>query len=241
MSAIQGKVAIVTGGAQGLGLAIGTMLAQEGAKVTLADVKVEAAQSAAEALVAKGYDVSALQLDISDVDSIAPKMQQLKAKQQQLDIVINNAAIDVTKPIEELTIDEITKVVNVNLLGTFLMSKAALEIMYEQESGQVINIASTAAKRAWANASAYHATKWGIIGLSRSLYVEARTHNVRVSVVVPGGMSTPFILERFPDTDPSKLQDPANVAKAVSFVLNMPPESIVPEIMVLPLQESSWP
>jgi short-subunit dehydrogenase len=79
------------------------------------------------------------------------------------------------------------------------------------------------------------------VGLSQALYAELRAQGIRVSSVIVGGMKTPFLLERFKDIDTSKLQDPANVAEAVRFVLTMPRESIIPEIMVLPLQESSWP
>ena len=105
--------------------------------------------------------------------------------------------------------------------------------------GHIVNIASTAARRAWPNASAYHASKWGLVGLSQALYAELRGAGIRVTSVVVGGMRTPFLLDRFKDLDPSTLQDPANVARAVRFVLTMPRESIVPEISVLPLQESS--
>src|SRR6476646_2590861 len=104
-----------------------------------------------------------------------------------------------------------------------------------------VNIVSTAAKRAWANASAYHASKWGLLGLSHALHVEARPHGVKVTAVVAGGMRTPFLLDRFPDLDPGVLQDPANVAETVRFVLTQPDETVIPEVMVIPMRESSWP
>ena len=107
--------------------------------------------------------------------------------------------------------------------------------------GSIINITSTAAKRTWANASAYHASKWGLLGLSHALHVEARPCNVRVTAVVAGGMRTPFIMDRFPDTDPGVLQEPENVAKAVLFALTQPEGTVVPELTVLPMRETSWP
>ena len=113
--------------------------------------------------------------------------------------------------------------------------------MRGQGSGRIVNIVSTAAKRAWANASAYHASKWGLLGFSHALHVEARQHGVKVTAVVAGGMRTPFLLDRFPDIDLDTLQDPANVADTVRYVLSQPPDSVIPEIMVLPMRETSWP
>jgi short-subunit dehydrogenase len=113
--------------------------------------------------------------------------------------------------------------------------------MRGRSSGHIINVVSTAAKRAWANAAAYHASKWGLLGFSHALHVEARRHGVKVTAVIAGGMRTPFLLERFPDIDPSTLQDPANVARAIHDVLLLPEETVVPEITVLPMRESSWP
>jgi short-subunit dehydrogenase len=104
-----------------------------------------------------------------------------------------------------------------------------------------VNIVSTAAKRAWVNAAAYHASKWGLLGFSHALHVEGRQHNIKVTAVVCGGMRTPFLLDRFPDIDLNNLQDPANVAETVRFVLLQPAETVIPEVMVLPMRETSWP
>jgi short-subunit dehydrogenase len=106
--------------------------------------------------------------------------------------------------------------------------------------GHIINITSTAAKRAWPNASAYHASKWGLLGLSHAMHAELRPHRIKVTAAVVGGMRTPFLLDRFPDIDPGKLQDPIEVARAIKSVLLLP-ESVVAEITVLPMQETSWP
>ena len=95
--------------------------------------------------------------------------------------------------------------------------------------------------RAWPNASAYHGSKWGLLGFSHALHTEARPHGVRVTAVIAGGMATPFITDRFPECDVSTLQDPANVAEAVRGVLCLPRGSVVAEITVIPLKETSWP
>ncbi|HEX5368684.1 MAG TPA: short-chain dehydrogenase, partial [Dehalococcoidia bacterium] len=87
----------------------------------------------------------------------------------------------------------------------------------------------------------YHASKWGLLGFSHALHTEGRSCGIKVTAVISGGMRTPFILDRFPDTDPSNLQDPENVAETVRFVLSQPAETVIPEIMVLPMKETSWP
>ncbi len=113
--------------------------------------------------------------------------------------------------------------------------------MKQRESGHIVNIASTAAKRAWVNASAYHASKWGLLGFSHALHVEARPHNVKVTAVIAGGMQTPFILDRFPDTPLENLQDPKNVADTIRYILTQLAETVIPEVMVVPMRETSYP
>jgi NADP-dependent 3-hydroxy acid dehydrogenase YdfG len=118
-------------------------------------------------------------------------------------------------------------------------------MMRRQKSGHIVNVASTAATRAWANASAYHASKWGLIGFGRALGVEGRPDNIRVTTIIPGGMRTHFfdrfVDQNIPMPDMDKLQDPANVAEAILFAVRMPPQSVVQEMMVTPLNETSWP
>jgi NAD(P)-dependent dehydrogenase (short-subunit alcohol dehydrogenase family) len=124
--------------------------------------------------------------------------------------------------------------------GSFLLSKFALPLLRESR-GDIVNVASTAAKRGWANASAYHASKWGLLGPSYARHAELRARDVRVTPMIAGGMRTPLLLERFPDLDPSRLQDPRHIARAVHFALTQPRESVVAESTVLPIQETSWP
>src|SRR5205085_9733079 len=148
--------------------------------------------------------------------------------------VINNAGIDYTLAIYEIANDQFQQVINVNLVGPFNVSKAVYSHFKGNGSGHIVNIASTASKRAWPNASAYHASKWGLLGLSHALHVEARHHNVKVTAVIAGGMRTPFLLERFPDLSPDLLQDPRNVAETVRFILLQPAETVIPEVTVIP-------
>jgi NAD(P)-dependent dehydrogenase (short-subunit alcohol dehydrogenase family) len=234
---LAGKVFLVTGGARGLGMAICQMLVREGASVALADINAQAAHAAASQ-----WDtgrVHPVGLDVGNEQSARQAVSETMARFDRLDGVINNAGIDVTLPIQELKIDDWERVIRTNLTGPFLMAKFAAEHL--AVGGHIVNIASTAARRAWPNASAYHASKWGLLGLSHALHAELRPRGIKVSAVIAGGMKTPFLLDRFPDLDPDVLQEPANVANAVRFVLTQPAETVIPEVMVLPMKETSWP
>lgn len=238
---LSGRVALVTGGGQGLGEAIGLCLGRAGATVIAADLRFDQAERVIALLEASGGRGRALRLDVSDEDQAEAAVQETVANYGQLDILINNAGVDVTLPFDELSVGEWDRISAINLRGPFVMSHYAFPVMRAQQRGHIVNIVSTAAKRAWANASAYHATKWGLLGLSHAMHVEARPHNVKVTAVVSGGMRTPFLLDRFPDIDQSTLQDPASVAATVRFVLLQPEDTVIPELMVLPMRETSWP
>lgn len=233
------KVVVVTGGGQGLGAAICSELAQAGAHVFVAD-RSERAESVAAALTREGRRAYALRGDVGDPDDVRGFIDEARKRFGRLDVVVNNAGIDRTIGVDEMEVDDWDAIIRTNLRGPFLLSKFALPLLRESR-GDIVNVASTAAKRGWPNASAYHASKWGLLGLSYAMHAEFRAHKVRVTAVIAGGMRTPFLLERFPDLDPAKLQDPRDVARAVRFALSQPRESVVAEITVLPVEESSWP
>jgi NAD(P)-dependent dehydrogenase (short-subunit alcohol dehydrogenase family) len=241
MGGLKGRVALVTGGGRGLGFSICKTLSEAGCPVAVADIREELAESAAEAIRCNGQDCVALTADIGDERQAAGAVEQVWRRFGRLDILVNNAGIDLTVPVDEMPVAEWDRIVRVNLRGPFLMSKFAIAKMKPQGAGSIVNIASTAAKRAWANASAYHATKWGLLGFSHALHVEARRDNIKVIAVISGGMKTPFLLDRFPDLDTATLQDPRNVAETVKFVLSLPDETVIPEVMVFPMRETSWP
>lgn len=242
---LRDKVVIITGGSRGLGAAIAQLLGEDGARVVLADVALERAQERAAALGEQGIEALALALDVGDEHEVQALIEQVRARFGRLDVVINNAAIDITVPVSDLSGEDWERVVRTNLTGPFFVAKYAAAVMRRGHSGgdvgHIVNITSTASKRAWPNAAAYHATKWGLLGLSHALHAELRPFGIKVSAVVAGGMRTPFLLDRFTDIDPQVLQDPMNVARAVRFVLLQPEETVIPEVMVLPMRESSWP
>lgn len=237
---IAGRVAIVTGGAQGLGAAIVEPLADAGARVLIADLSGPRGEAEAARLRSLGHEVRACALDVGDDAQLQAAIERAERELGPLDVVVNNAAIDITTPIGEIEVADWDRVLRTNLGGPFLLARRAARAM-DGRGGHIVNICSTASKRAWPNAAAYHATKWGLLGLSHALHAELRPRGIQVSAIVAGGMRTPFLLDRFPDLDPALLQEPANVARAVLFVLGQPPGTVVPELTVLPTRETSWP
>lgn len=238
---LAGAVALVTGGGRGLGAAICEALAGAGATVVVADFRRELAEAQSDRMKQRGFAAAFYPLDVRDDRSVEACVANTLDRHQQLDILVNNAAIDVTKPLDELSVEEWDQIIDTNLRGPMLLCRSVLPHMRSRRAGHIVNITSTAAKRSWPNASAYHASKWGLLGFSHALHAELRPHGIKVTAIVAGGMRTPFLLERFPDIDLSTLQDPATVAAAVRDVLCLPGESVIPEITVLPMRETSWP
>ena len=239
--ALEGRVSLVTGGAGGLGEAVCRTLSAAGAIVIVADVRADRATEVAAALRADGGKAEPLAFDVTEEAAAAEAVHDVVGQFGHLDVLVNNAGTDLTVAFADLPVAAWDRILAVNLRGPFLMARHAFPLMQAQGRGHIVNIVSTAAKRVWANAAAYHASKWGLLGLSHALHVEGRPHGVKVTAVIAGGMRTPFLLERFPELDPANLQDPMNVARTVAFVLTQPDETVVPEVTVLPMRETSWP
>lgn len=244
-NSLAGRTVLVTGGASGLGAALCRMLASSGANVVVGDLHRDKAEALARTLAEAGGAVAerihAIGFDVGDPTDAQQAIEQTVGRFGTIDVLINNAGTDITLSMAELASEQWLRVINTNLNGPFLLAKHASEEMKRNGRGHIVNIASTAAKRAWPNASAYHASKWGLLGLSHAMHAELRPHGIKVTAVVAGGMRTPFLLDRFPDIDVATLQEPANVAQAVKSVLLLPDETVVAEIMVLPMRETSWP
>lgn len=238
---LEGKAILVTGGASGLGAALCAQLSQAGAKIMLADLNPELANKTAAGLIETGRQIETVQCDVGDPAQAEHAVQETIHRLGGIDVLINNAGVDVTSSICELETAQWERVLRTNLHGPFFLARSAARIMMGHGRGHIVNITSTAAKRAWPNASAYHASKTGLLGLSHALHAELRPAGIKVTAVVAGGMATPFLLGRFPHIDQSTLQDPANVAVTIVQLLQLPAETVVPEITVLPMGETSWP
>lgn len=240
-SSLSGKTVFITGAASGLGAALAHTLAQAGANIVIGDIRTHLAEQGAEALRDLGVRAHSIGCDVGDPESCRHAVDAVVGEFGRIDVLVNNAVTDVTLPMEDMSHADWQRVINTNLSGPFMLAKHAAAYMRKAGRGHIINVASTAAKRAWPNASAYHASKWGLLGLSHAMHAELRPHAIKVTAVIAGGMRTPFLLDRFPDIDLDTLQDPANVAQAIKSVLMLPPETVIAEITVLPMRESSWP
>jgi NAD(P)-dependent dehydrogenase (short-subunit alcohol dehydrogenase family) len=236
---------LVTGAGSGLGAATARAFAADGAKVACVDLNQANAELVSRSLIDAGGESLGLACDVGDAQSVAKAVDMVIERFGRLDTIVNAAAVDYTLSIEEMSIEQWDRVIDTNLRGPFLFTKAAFPIMKRQGSGHIVNVASTAAVRAWANASAYHASKWGLVGFGRGLGVEGREHGIRATTIIPGGMRTNFfeqLAERnIPLPDEANLQDPANVADLIVYAVRMPPETAIQEVIVTPLTETSWP
>ncbi len=242
---LHGKVALVTGGGSGLGEATARTLAGAGCAVACVDVNRVGAERVAREIQATDREAVAIGCDVSDAEAVFAAVDSIVGRWGRLDVAVNCAAVDYVRSVDELTVEQWDQVIAVNLRGPFLVAKAALPTMRRQRSGHIVNVASTAALRAWGNAAAYHASKFGLVGFGRGLGVEGRPDGIRVTTVIPGGMRTHFF-DRFPEQgiplpDERNLQDPATVAETILFAVRLPPESALQELIITPLTEPGWP
>jgi len=186
--AIASKTALVTGAARGIGFAIASRLAAEGARVAVLDLDSAAAASAAEKI---GGGALALTADVTKSAEVAAAIRQVVAAWGRLDILVNNAGITGRSfPIWELSEEDWRRVIDADLTSVFLCCRAAVPVMLEQGSGRIINIASIAGKEGNPNASAYSASKAGVVSLTKSLGKELARTGIRVNCVTPAAVKT---------------------------------------------------
>lgn len=202
---LSGKVAIVTGGNQGIGLAISRGLAQAGAEVIIANRRAEEGAKAAEALKKEGLKATSIPTDVRDESSIAAMVAKVMANYGKIDILVNNAGVIVRKPAEELTREDWDHVVNINFRGVFFCCQIVGREMIKRKKGKIINISSDASQRATPERSVYAATKAGVSHLTRCLAVEWAKYNINVNAIGPGPTITP-LNEKYYQENPEKLQ-----------------------------------
>jgi NAD(P)-dependent dehydrogenase (short-subunit alcohol dehydrogenase family) len=193
MSGLEGKVAVVTGGAQSIGLGICKALGAAGAEVVIADIRKKRMQQSVEALRGLGYKASDIEADVTKDDSVRNMVQQVKERHGRIDILVNSAGVPPNVvPVIHLSTEEWNRVLDVNLLGVFLCCREVGALMVQQEGGKIINIASLNATGPAALSASYNVAKAGVVSLTQTLAVELAPFGINVNCVSPGPISTEF-------------------------------------------------
>lgn len=226
------QVALVTGAGRGIGKAISESLAAEGATVVLASRTKSELESLGRAIEAKGGKAAVSVVDVTDDRQVARLFETIDREFGRLDILVNNAGRGFFAPVRELPVQELDSMWNLNLRAVFVCTQHAVRRMEKQESGIIVQISSLAGKNAFVGGSGYAATKWALIGFSRSLMLEVRKHNIRVVTVCPGSVDTSFSPHVHENSD--KILSPEDVADAVLAAVLISPRAMVSEIDIRP-------
>ena len=223
---------VVTGGASGLGEAVVRAVHQGGGAASALDVRHPTGVGSQWAFVA----------DVSDADAVEACVARVVERRGEITSLVCCAGIDACGPLERVPAASWNRVIGVNLIGVANAVRACLPHL-ERSSGRIAIIASTLGLRAVPDATAYCASKFGVVGFARSLAVEM-AGRVGVTLVIPGGMNTPFFdgrTEQYKPPPDAALNNPADVAATILFALAQPPGCEVRELVVCPSRESSWP
>lgn len=225
---LENKVALVTGGAQGIGKTISEELIRNGAHVVLGDVNLEGAQATADAINNSGGSASAVRIDVSNPDEVKQVFDSILKDKKPVDILVNNAGITRDGLMVRMKEADWDSVLNINLKGSFLCSQQAAKQMMKQKSGAIVNIASIVGLMGNFGQANYSASKAGVIGLTKTLAREVASRGIRVNAVAPGFIDTEMtrvledsvrqnLIEQIPL---ARLGLPDDVARCVSFLVS---------------------
>ena len=225
MSRLEGKVAIVTGAARGMGEATARLFVQEGAKVVLTDVLDEQGQAVAEDL---GQDAQFMNLDVASDDGWAQVIGEVDDQHGQIDVLINNAGLVHFTAIEDFDPKDAEKILGVNTIGPMLGVKHVVPIMKRTGKGSIVNVSSVDGLRGCNGLTLYTASKWALRGLTKSLAYELGTSGIRVNSIHPGGVNTPMgnaknlppdqLAQAFARVPLQRIGEPEEIAAASLFL-----------------------
>lgn len=188
-----GRVALVTGAAMGIGAAIAERLAADGFSVVLGDLNIDAADAVAQKACARGQRAIAVALDVGSDASIQAAFEQIEAQYGRCDVLVNNAGIAKTYPFETYPVAHWRAVMEVNVTGPMLLAQHAVKQMKKHHWGRVVNIASVAGIRASAGRTAYGTSKSAVIGLTRQMAIEVAGYGITANAIAPGPIETPMV------------------------------------------------
>jgi len=232
--AVQGQVAIVTGAGRGIGHAIATAMAREGATVVLAARTRQQLAATAAAIRESGGTALAIPTDVTQDAAVEAMVEQAIAELGRVDALVTAAGAASFGPVVSSKPADWDAILAVNLRAVMVCCHAVLPVMIRQRRGTIINVASVAAQRAIPGAAVYTATKAGVVGFSRVLAEELRAEGVRVGVLVPGAVDTP-LWDTIPNSpDRSRMLRPEDVARAAVLMASLPPGASLEELTLLP-------
>jgi 3-hydroxybutyrate dehydrogenase len=194
---LNGRVALITGAASGIGLGVAKRFAAAGGRVCIADLNVDAAHSAAEQIGNKDVAI-AIAMDVTNEQQVESGVGAAAKAFGTVDILVSNAGIQIVHPIEEFPFEEWRRLISIHLDGAFLTTRACVKYMYPQKSGALIYMGSVHSHEASPLKSAYVAAKHGILGLARVMAKEGAKHNVRANTICPGFVLTPLVERQIP-------------------------------------------
>ncbi len=232
MPNLTGKVAIVTGSTKGIGLAVAERMINEGASVVVSSRTESDVSSVADRL---GENAVGVVCDVANPRECQKLIDDTVQRFGRLDVLVNNAGLGIFKPITEMTVEEWQLQVDVNLGGVFYCSKAALPHLSASGDGFIINIGSLASRNTFAAGTGYNASKFGLLGMTEAMMLDVRYQDVRVSIVMPGSVNTPFNDHEQTPQRGWKLEAD-DCALAVMQLLDYPPEAHVSRIEMRPAQ-----
>ncbi|KMK75155.1 3-ketoacyl-ACP reductase [Alkalihalobacillus pseudalcaliphilus] len=224
MQDLRGKTALITGAGRGIGRATALALAAEGIHIGLIGRTMEKLEKVAEELNQYDINVSAAAADVSDLAAMEAAFSHIRNDLGTIDILINNAGIAKFGGFLDLSPEEWQSIIDVNLKGVYNATRLALPEMLDKKSGDIINISSTAGTKGAPVTSAYSASKFAVMGLTESLMLEVRKHNVRVSALTPSTVSTDLAFENnLTDGNPEKAMQPEDLAELIVAQLKLHP------------------
>lgn len=217
---LQGKRAIVTGGGRGIGKAIAEALAAEGVHIGLIGRTEEHVKAVAASI--NEVKTAYASADVSNLEDVTAAVNKVKEELGGIDILINNAGIAKFGGFMDLDPEEWKHIIDVNLMGVYNVTRALLPDLIEQKSGDIINISSTAGQKGAPATSAYSASKFGVLGLTESLAMEVRKHNIRVTALTPSTVATDLAFEnKLTDGNPEKVMQSEDIAEFVVAQLKL--------------------
>jgi 3-oxoacyl-[acyl-carrier protein] reductase len=228
MQTIAGKVALITGAGRGIGRATAVAFAQEGIHVGLVGRTLENLQQVSEELKQYDVKVAIAAANVADLDSITTAVESIRNELGAIDILVNNAGISKFGNFMDLTPEEWTNIIDVNVKGVYYTTRAVLPEMIERNTGDIINISSTAGQRGAPITSAYSASKAAVIGLSESLMLEVRKKNIRVTTLTPSTVATDMAVElNLTDGNPEKVMQAEDLADLMVAQLKLHPRVVL--------------